>query len=73
MAAGARPAIHAGDALTVEEHTALVDARLEAIALGPAVEGAYFRVRLKIGGRVVRVEAVSAGHAVFGPESEVEP
>ncbi len=70
---GERPVIHTGDALTVEEHTPVVDARLEGVALGPAAKGAYFRARLKIGGKVVRVEAVAPGHAVFGPESEVEP
>jgi len=37
------------------------------------VKGACLRVRLKIGGKVVKVEAVSPGHAVFGPESKVEP
>ena len=71
--AGERPLIHTGDALIVEEHTAVVDTRLEGVALGPAAAGAYFRARLKIGGKVVRVEAVSPGHAVFGPESKVEP
>lgn len=70
---GRRPVIHTGDVLMVEEHTPVVDARLQGVALGPAVEGAYFRVRLKIGGKVVRVMAVAPGHAVFGPESEVEP
>jgi hypothetical protein len=68
-----QPVIHTGDALTVEEHTAVVDLRLQAVALGPAAEGAYFRVRLKIGGKVLRVQAVSPGHAALGPESEVEP
>ena len=67
-----RAVIHAGDALIVEEHTAAVDARLEAVALGPAVEGATFRVRLKIGGKVMQAVAVSAGHAVFALE-EAEP
>ncbi len=66
------PVIHAGDALLVEEHTAVVEARLEAVALGPAVEGASFRVRLKIGCRVVRAVAVSAGHAVFASEGEAQ-
>lgn len=70
---GKRPVIHTGDALTVEEHTPVVDTRLEGVALGPALEGAYFRARLKIGGKVVRVEAVAPGHAAFGPESEIEP
>ena len=32
--------IRAGDGLIVEEHTAVVEARLEAVALGPAVRGA---------------------------------
>ena len=41
----------------VEEHTAVVDARLEAVALGPAAKGGEFRARLKIGGKVVRVIA----------------
>ncbi len=67
------PVIHAGDALLVEEHTPVADTRLEAVALGSAVKGACLRARLKIGGRVVKVEAVSPGHAVFGLESKVEP
>ncbi len=33
------PVIHPGDALVVEEHTAVVDARLEAVALGSAAAG----------------------------------
>jgi hypothetical protein len=68
-----RPVIHTGDALIVEEHTAVVEARLEAVALGPAVEGAIFRVRLKIGGKVVRAVAISAGHAVFARGDEAQP
>jgi len=68
-----RPVIESGDRLRVEEHSPAVDTCLEAVALGSAVRGAYFRARLEIGGRVVRVEAVSPGHAVFGPETEVEP
>ena len=65
--------IHTGDALMVEEHTAVVDARLEAVALEPAVMGARFKARLKIGGKVVRVVAVSPGRASFAPEGEVAP
>jgi hypothetical protein len=67
-----RPVIHTGDTLIVEELTAVVEARLEAVALGPAVEGAIFRVRLKIGGKVVRAIAVSAGRAVFAPADEAQ-
>jgi len=73
LSTGERPVIRTGDALTVEEHTAVVDARLEAVALQPAVRGAPFKARLKIGGKVVRVVAVSPGRADFAPESEVGP
>ncbi len=65
--------IHTGDALMVEEHTAVVDARLDAVALEPAAKGAEFKARLKIGGKAVRVIAVSPGHASFAPNSEVAP
>ncbi len=65
-----RPVIRAGDALIVEEHTAVADVRLEATALGNAVAGAQLQARLKIGGKVVRVVAVAAGRAVFAPQIE---
>lgn len=68
-----RPLIHAGDTLLVEEHSALVDARLEARALGPAAKGANFRARLKMGGAVVRAVAVAPGHAALAPEDEGKP
>jgi len=73
LSAGMRPVIHTGDALTVEEHTAVVDARLEAVALEPAAKGAHFKARLKMGGKVVRVVAVSPGRAGFAPLGEVAP
>jgi hypothetical protein len=73
LSAGERPVIHTGDALMVEELTAVVDVRLEAVALEPAAKGAHFKARLKIGGKVVRVVAVSPGRASFAPEGEVEP
>lgn len=62
--------IRAGDALIVEEHTAVVDARLEAIALGSASKDAQFKARLKIGGRVVRVTALGPGGAMLEPEDK---
>ncbi|HEX4756948.1 MAG TPA: hypothetical protein VH308_03165 [Terracidiphilus sp.] len=65
-----RPVIHAGDKLVVEEHTAIVDARLEGMALSPAIRGAFLKVRLSIGGKVVRAEAVGPALAVLLPESE---
>jgi hypothetical protein len=68
-----RPVIHAGDALVVEEHTAVVDARLEATALGSAVIGAVFQARLKIGGEAVRVVALGPGRADLMPEAKGQP
>ena len=43
LSRGERPVIHTGDALMVEEHTAVADVRLEAVALGPAVKGRPFQ------------------------------
>ena len=65
--------IRTGDALTAEEHTAVVDTRLEAVALESATKGARFKARLKIGGKVVRVIAISPGRADFAPANEVAP
>jgi flagella basal body P-ring formation protein FlgA len=59
------PVIRSGDRLVVEESSAVVEARLEAVALGPAAEGAEFRVRLAIGGKVVLAVALGPGHAAF--------
>lgn len=61
--------IHAGDQLIVEEHTKLVDASLEAIALAPARAGQTLRVRLMIGGRVLKAIAATAGRATLIQES----
>ena len=69
----AQPIVHAGGQVLIEEHTPVVEARLEAVAMEPAVQGASFRARLTIGGAVVRVTAVSPGHAVLGAMSEAEP
>jgi hypothetical protein len=66
------PVIRPGDRLVVEEHTALVDALLEARALGPAAPGVEFNARLTMGGRVVRVVALGPGHAVLRPETGAE-
>jgi hypothetical protein len=69
----ASPIIHAGDRITLEEHTSQVDAVLEAVALGPAIPGGIFRVRLQVGGQVVRAIATRAGHALLAPETEKQP
>jgi hypothetical protein len=67
------PVIHAGDRLVVEEHSAIAEARLEAVAMGPATTGSTFAARLKIGGRVVRARALAPGRAAFAPEMETRP
>ncbi len=65
--------IHAGDPILLEEHSRTVDACLEAIALDPAPPGGRLRVRLKLGGRVVRATASGPGHADLAPKSEARP
>jgi hypothetical protein len=62
--------IRTGDALIVEEHSPIIDARLQAVALGSAAPGDEFQARLTIGGKVVRVVAIAAGRAALTPESE---
>jgi len=67
------PVIHAGDAVIVEEHTEVVEARLEATAVGSAVIGAEFEARLKIGGKVVRAMALGPGKAALAPKPKTQP
>lgn len=69
----AAPMIRAGDRIVVEEHTGVVDAVLEAVALGPAVKQEPLQARLKIGGRVVRVIAIEPGRARLSPRRETRP
>jgi hypothetical protein len=65
-----RPAVRAGDRVIVEEISAVAEARLGAVALESAGEGASFNARLEIGGRIVRAVALGAGRAAFKPEME---
>jgi len=67
------PVIHTGDRLIVEEHTAIVDAVLEARALNSATAGAQLNVRLTIGGNVLRVMALGPGRAAFIAETGKRP
>jgi hypothetical protein len=69
----AAPIIHAGDRIVVEEHTDVVDAVLEATALGVAAERGEFQARLRVGGRVVRVTAIAPGRAGLAAGSEARP
>jgi len=67
VVSNARPTlvVHAGDAVIVEEHTAVVDSTLEAVALGSATKGAEFNVRLRVGGAVMHARALDAGRATL--------
>ncbi len=67
------PVIRAGDAVIVEEHSAVVDARLEATALESAAVGAEFEARLKIGGKAIRVVALGPGRAALETERREHP
>ncbi len=69
----AAPVIRGGDPLIVEENTPLVEARLAATALGPAVRGAALEARLQIGGKIVRVRALAPGRAALAPGLEGQP
>ncbi len=64
------PAIRSGDRLVVEKNSAIVEARLEAVALSSANESAVFLARLAIGGKVVRAVALGPGRAEFAPDAE---
>jgi hypothetical protein len=67
------PVIRTGDRVRLEEHTPVVDAVLDSVALGPAVAGAPLKVRLKVGGRVVRATAVAPGRALLAAGTEGRP
>jgi hypothetical protein len=64
------PIIRAGDRVIVEENTAVAEARLEAVALGPAWPGSPFNVRLTMGGRVLRVLAAGPARAILQQEAQ---
>jgi hypothetical protein len=63
------PVIHLGDRVVVEEHTPVVDARLEAVALNPAMAGSALHVRLTVGGRTMQAVALAPGRAAFAGET----
>jgi len=67
------PVIRAGDRLILEEHTARVDAVLEARAMNPAAPGASLDVRLTIGGNVVRAVALGPGRVALQTETGTRP
>jgi len=67
--ADALPVIRAGDRVVLEEDSPMVEVRLEAVALGTAMAGGPLKVRLRIGGRVVRTVALAAGRVAPATES----
>ena len=68
-----KPIIRGGERVLVEEHTPVVDALLEAIALGPARQDATLRVRLKIGGAIVQAVVLGPGRVAFAPLTGDKP
>lgn len=68
------PVIHRGDRLTLEESTPKANVRLEAVALDAApLAGSSLRVRVALGGKVVRARALGPGRVGLGTGIEVEP
>jgi hypothetical protein len=61
------PIIRGGDPLIVLEETAVAEARLDAVALGPAAQGAGFEARLRVTGQAVHVIALGPGRARLAP------
>lgn len=55
--------VRGGDPVLVEQDSATMRARLEAIALGPAAAGEILSVRLTTTGKALRVRAVAPGRA----------
>lgn len=68
-----QPVIRSGDRLIVEDSSSRIDARFDAVALGSAAAGGPLRVRLVLGGKVVRAIALGPGRAAFAPAMEVQP
>lgn len=67
------PVIRGGDKLIVEDNSARLNARFEAVALGVALAGGSLRVRLLLGGKVIEAVALGPGRAAFAPKTEVHP
>jgi hypothetical protein len=68
-----QPVIRAGERVVVEESSPVVEARLEAVSLGPAAIGAPLEVRLMIGGKVMRAVALGPGRALLVADMVVRP
>jgi hypothetical protein len=65
-------AVRAGDWLRVSQDTRVVHAEFDAIALGGGMSGDSIKVRLRFGGKVMRVKVSAPGRALLiGNISEV--
>jgi hypothetical protein len=64
--------IRAGDRLLLEAHTRTADTWLDAVALGPARDGASLLARVRFDNRVVRVVATAPGRATLVAPTEDE-
>jgi hypothetical protein len=67
------PVIRPGDQLVIGESSDLVEARLQAVALGRAASGEILEVRLRTTGKVLRAVALAPGLAEFADRHEVRP
>jgi len=63
--------IRSGDRVLVEEDTRIARGVFDAVALSTARKGMIFRVRLRVGGRVVRAIATGPGRAMLAGADEV--
>ncbi|HEY6487926.1 MAG TPA: hypothetical protein VIY99_02300 [Terracidiphilus sp.] len=57
--------IRGGDRVLVEQDSAAIHARLDAVALGPAAAGEVLTVRLATTGKALRVQAVAPGRVTL--------
>lgn len=74
MVLGSRPAVvHSGDRLLVVDHSAVVEARFDAVALNAAIVEGELYARLRFSGKIVRVVALGPGRATLAPEAGVRP
>jgi hypothetical protein len=64
------PVIRAGEKVTVAERTSTVAVRLEGVALSSAGSGELLKVRLKVGGWLVRAIAEAPGRARLAGEAK---
>jgi hypothetical protein len=62
------PCIHFGEKLIIEDRTETAEAFLEGVAMEAATVGSALRVRLKIGGKVVRTKALAPGRAALAAD-----